>query len=73
MKIIDKIKVWFENRPHGGFFSPSCKYKHTDGGTFFSNTGKFIDGKPIQEKYEINIATCTKCGYTVKSEHKLNY
>lgn len=70
MKLINKLRLWYENEFHGTFIGSSCKYKHTDGGDFFENTGEFIDGKPIQRKYMVNIATCIKCSKIIRTYHQ---
>jgi hypothetical protein len=65
-ELIAKLKLWYNNRPCEAFIGPAHKYVDLNDGRWFDrfeNTGKYIDGKPIQIKYEEKIQKCTRCGH----------
>ena len=60
------------NRKDGKCRSWQHEYKW-DSRIDIRNTGEFINGQPIQKKYEVYIGTC-KCGDTIRGfEYRINY
>jgi|688.fasta_scaffold2200442_2 hypothetical protein len=64
-KLIAKFWAWHAARPCDAIIGPGHNYVDLNDGRWFDkfeNTGEYVDGKPIQRKYEEKIQKCTKCG-----------
>lgn len=64
-ELIAKFWIWYAARPCDAFIGSGHNYVDLNDGRWFDkfeNTGEYVDGKPIQRKYEQKIQKCTKCG-----------
>ena len=70
------FKTWYNNRPCEAFFGAGHDYVELNNGRWveeYRNTGQFIDGKPIQEKFSVLSRKCTKCDDIDKIKFKEKY